>query len=48
VSLLLWDGQPLRAQRTVPEGAWLAWGGDHTFTRYSPLAMITKDNVKDL
>lgn len=38
----------LLAQRIVQEGAWLAWGADHTFTRYSPLASIRKDNVRDL
>ena len=46
--VLMWDAPPVRAQRTLSEGAWLTWGGDHTFTRYSPLAAITKDNVKDL
>ena len=38
----------LQAQRAVDEGAWLSWGGDHAFTRYSPLATINRDNVKDL
>jgi quinoprotein glucose dehydrogenase len=38
----------LLAQRATGEGAWTTWGGDHTFTRYSPLAAITRDNVKDL
>ena len=47
-SVPLWGVQSLRAQRSIHEGAWLAWGADHTFTRYSPLATITKDNVKDL
>ena len=46
--VLMWDAPPVRAQRAPSEGAWLTWGGDHTFTRYSPLAAITKDNVKDL
>jgi quinoprotein glucose dehydrogenase len=44
----MWAGQTVRAQRTVGEGAWLSWGADHSFTRYSPLASITKDNVRNL
>jgi quinoprotein glucose dehydrogenase len=38
----------LRAQRSVPPGTWLTWGADSTFTRYSPLTMIGKENVRDL
>ena len=38
----------LLAQRATSEGAWLTWGGDDAFTRYSPLAAITRDNVKEL
>ena len=38
----------LRAQRVVPPGAWLTWGGDSSFARYSPLATITSENVSDL
>jgi quinoprotein glucose dehydrogenase len=41
-------GAGLRAQRAAPSGSWLTWGGDSAFTRYSPLALITKDNVGDL
>src|SRR4051812_14952983 len=48
VGVPIWGAQSLRAQRTIQEGAWLAWGANHTFTRYSPLATITKDNVKNL
>ena len=40
--------ESLRAQRTVPLGAWLTWGADSGFTRYSPLTMIGKVNVQDL
>ena len=40
--------ESLRAQRAVPQGAWLTWGADSAFTRYSPLTMINKDNVRDL
>ena len=29
-------------------GDWPYYGGDRSFTRYSPLDQITRDNVKDL
>jgi quinoprotein glucose dehydrogenase len=47
LSVPVWTPSP-RAQRAIDGGAWLTWGGDHTFTRYSPLSQITRDNVKDL
>jgi quinoprotein glucose dehydrogenase len=40
--------QPVPAPQTVQEGEWRTWGADDGFTRYSPLASITRDNVKAL
>ena len=36
------------ANGTPPPGEWHHYGGDRGSTKYSPLAQITKDNVKDL
>ena len=36
----------VRAQKPIAE--WHYYGGDKAFTRYSPLAQITRDNVKNL
>src|SRR6185436_16685623 len=36
----------VRAQKPIAE--WRYYGGDKAFTRYSPLAQITRDNVKNL
>jgi quinoprotein glucose dehydrogenase len=36
----------VRAQKPIAE--WRYYGGDKAFTRYSPLAQITRDNVKSL
>ena len=38
----------LRAQRSADQGTWLTWGGDSSFTRYSPLATIAPGNVSEL
>lgn len=44
---LLFGVKSLRGQR-AQEGNWTTWGATSGFTRYSPLALITKDNVRDL
>mgnify|MGYP001422089015 CR=1 FL=1 len=48
-AVLLVSGQWLVAQRSqAPSGSWQTWGGDSTFTRYSPHDQINKDTVADL
>src|SRR2546423_7582032 len=37
-----------RAQRGVTAGEWRSYAGDNGSTRYAPLDLITRDNVKDL
>jgi glucose dehydrogenase len=44
----LFSGDFLRAQRVTKQGTWVTWGGDNSFNRYSPLAMIDRGNVSDL
>src|SRR6185436_18481494 len=36
------------AQDETKNGEWRSSGGDSAYTRYSPLAQITRDNVKNL
>src|SRR5271167_4311397 len=36
------------AQPKPASGEWPSYGGDKGFTRYSPLAQINRDNVKNL
>jgi len=38
----------IRAQDETRAGEWRSSGGDSTYKRYSPLAQITRDNVKNL
>src|SRR6185295_2369527 len=38
----------IRAQDETRAGEWRSSGGDSTYKRYSPLANITRDNVKNL
>lgn len=38
----------IAAQRADAALSWTTWGGDSTFTRYSPLDRIDQRNVKDL
>jgi quinoprotein glucose dehydrogenase len=46
-SAVLFRVDSLRAQR-APQGAWVTWGGDSSFARYSPLSQITAQNVANL
>ena len=39
---------PILAQQGAKNGEWRAYGGDEGSTRYSPLAEITRDNIKDM
>jgi glucose dehydrogenase len=38
----------VRSQAQAPSREWRYFGGDHAFTRYSPLDQINRDNVKNL
>src|SRR5262245_53986115 len=38
----------IHAQDETRNGEWRSSGGDSTYKRYSPLAQITRDNVKNL
>jgi glucose dehydrogenase len=38
----------IRAQDELKSGEWRSSGGDSTYKRYSPLAQITRNNVKNL
>src|SRR5215469_16642874 len=40
--------QPTKAPTPMAPGEWQTYGGDKAFTRYSPLAQINRDNVKNL
>ncbi|PWU07254.1 MAG: hypothetical protein C5B51_10385 [Terriglobia bacterium] len=46
--LVVMGSLPARAQQPSANGEWRTYGGDKAFTRYSPLAQINRDNVKDL
>jgi glucose dehydrogenase len=35
-------------QGKATDGEWRSYGGDKSFTRYSPLAQVTRDNVRQL
>jgi quinoprotein glucose dehydrogenase len=39
---------PLLGQQGARNGEWWAWGGDGGTSRYSPLAQINRDNVRNL
>src|SRR5215813_1727800 len=41
-------GAVIQSQRRSPAGEWRYFGGDHAFTRYSPLDQINRNNVKNL
>ena len=47
-SLAIAGGLLVRAQDETRNGEWRSSGGDSAYTRYSPLAQITRDNVKNL
>jgi quinoprotein glucose dehydrogenase len=38
----------IRSQDRAPSSEWRYFGGNKAFTRYSPLALINRDNVKNL
>jgi len=41
-------GAVIQSQRRGPAGEWRYFGGDHAFTRYSPLDQINRNNVRNL
>ena len=47
-ALAMSGGWLIRAQDETRAGEWRSSGGDSTYRRYSPLAQITRDNVKNL
>src|SRR4030095_8418715 len=47
-ALAMCGGWLIRAQDETRAGEWRSSGGDSTYKRYSPLAQITRDNVKTL
>ena len=47
-ALAVGGGLLVRAQDETKNGEWRSSGGDSAYTRYSPLAQITRDNVKNL
>ena len=48
ISLAVAGGLLALAQDETRTGEWRSSGGDSAYTRYSPLAQITRDNVKNL
>ncbi len=48
ISAAIAAGMIAIAQDETKNGEWRSSGGDSAYTRYSPLAQITKDNVKNL
>ncbi len=48
VAALLVTGASLQAQSSGSAGEWRYFGGDHGFTRYSPVAQIDESNVSEL
>ena len=46
--LVLLTTLPLLGQQGARNGEWRAWGGDGGTSRYSPLAQINRDNVRNL
>ena len=47
-ALVVAGGWLIRAQDETRSGEWRSSGGDSAYRRYSPLAQITRDNVKNL
>jgi glucose dehydrogenase len=43
---LAWGGAGVVQSQAARE--WRYYGGDHAFTRYSPLDQINRDNVKNV
>jgi glucose dehydrogenase len=48
ISIAIAAGVLAIAQDETKNGEWRSSGGDSAYTRYSPLAQITKDNVRNL
>ena len=48
ISIAIAGGLLALAQDETKNGEWRSSGGDSAYTRYSPLAQINKDNVKNL
>src|SRR5262249_31116810 len=48
LTLAMRGGVPMHAQDETRNGEWRSSGGDSSYKRYSPLAQITRDNVKNL
>jgi quinoprotein glucose dehydrogenase len=48
VTLAMGGSLLIRAQDETRTGEWRSSGGDSAYKRYSPLAQITRDNVKNL
>ena len=48
ISIAIAGGLLALAQDETKNGEWRSSGGDSAYTRYSPLAQISKDNVKNL
>src|SRR5262245_24531662 len=46
--LCAFAGFLIHAQNETRSGEWRSTGGDSAYQRYSPLAQITRDNVKNL
>jgi quinoprotein glucose dehydrogenase len=47
-ALIISTAATASAQQKPADGEWSSYGGDKGFTRYSPLAQINRDNVKNL
>jgi glucose dehydrogenase len=48
LTLAIRGGAPIHAQDETRNGEWRSSGGDSSYKRYSPLAQINRDNVKNL
>jgi glucose dehydrogenase len=48
LGLLVATAVVIRSQDRAPSNEWRYFGGNKAFTRYSPLAHINRDNVKNL
>jgi glucose dehydrogenase len=48
LGLIVFEAVVIRSQDRAPSSEWRYFGGNKAFTRYSPLTLINRDNVKNL
>ncbi len=48
LGLIVFEAVVIRSQDRAPSSEWRYFGGNKAFTRYAPLTLINRDNVKNL